>query len=54
VVDDGALVVGAKQDERAIDPQQLIGAEAFDFALLVDHTPELVFFRSYLRHGRVA
>src|SRR5262249_7379395 len=54
VVDDRALVVGAEQDERAVDGEELVGTEAVDLALLVDHAPQLVFIRSYLRHGREA
>ena len=54
VVDDRALVVGAEQDERAVDREELVGAEPVDLALLVDHAPKLMFFRSHLGHGREA
>ena len=54
VVDDRALVVGAEQDERAVDREQVVGAEAFDLALLIEDPPQLVLFGSDLRHGREA
>src|SRR4051795_3267413 len=50
VVDDRALVVGSEEDERAMDREQLVGAEAFDLAVLVDHTPKLVFVPRQLCH----
>ena len=54
VIDERALVVGAEQDERAVDRQEFVRAEPVDLALLVDDSAQLVFLRRHLRHGREA
>ena len=54
VVDDGALVVGAQQDQRAVDRKEVVRAETVDLTLFVEDTAQLVLFRSHLGHGREA
>ncbi len=51
VVDNGALVVRPEQHHRAVEIEQLLLAEAFDLAVFVDHTPELVLLVGKARHS---
>src|SRR5205807_716886 len=55
VVDEGALVVGAEQDELAVELEQVVLGEPFDLAVrdalaVADHPPEIALGRKYLGH----
>ena len=55
VVDDGALVVGAEEDEAAIELDEIVVGQPLDFAVgdrgaVADHAPEIPLSRENLRH----
>ncbi len=55
VVDDGALVVGAQEDEVAVELDEIVVAEPVDFAVghgvaVADHAPEIALSRENLGH----
>ena len=54
VVDHRALVVGAEEDQRAVDGEQLVRTETVDLATLVDHAPQFVPVGRNSRHEREA
>jgi hypothetical protein len=54
VVDHRTLVVGAEEDERPVDREEVLRAEALDLALIVEDAAQFVFLWRHLRHGRLA
>ena len=57
VVDDGALVVGPKQDERSVELEQVLLGEPVDLPVrdrvaVADHATEVALGGKHLRHRR--